>query len=111
MGGNSTGIHTLNCAMDTAGTKNPNNAPKATSSRFLYLLKNKSIDLLFICLDTYFVKASRYMLIIKINLIFCENKIKEVALGILLINNTYASQTIRTLRTCGEFTVTCIHLI
>lgn len=33
MGGNSTGIHTLNCAMDTAGTKNPNNAPKATSSR------------------------------------------------------------------------------
>lgn len=42
------------------------------------------------------------MLIIKINLIFCENKIKEVALGILLINNTYASQTIRTLRTCGS---------
>lgn len=51
------------------------------------------------------------MFIVKINLVFCENKIKEVALRILLINNPYASQTIRMPHSYGEFTVTCIYLI
>lgn len=67
MDDNSTDMHTLNCAMYTADTKKPNNAPKATSSCFLYLLKNKSIDLLFICLETYFVKGKQIY-------VYCKDK-------------------------------------
>lgn len=49
------------------------------------------------------------MFIMKIKLIFCEHKIKEVALRAL--NNAYAAQIIMTPYICGECAIICTYLI